>query len=102
MRTVRNPDGSSSLVFSGLLELPREDRQAREEVVAYAEDTFLRQRNDYLDVRRRAQEADDPRERARCREAARSEPPPSMDFCRDFSRKIRLRREAVFRSSLKS
>lgn len=58
-----------------------EDQDEREAVLAMAGQTYEQQRADWLDVRRRAVEAADPAERARCREAALRRPPPSYDEC---------------------
>ena len=70
-----------------------EDQQARQEVHDFAVETFLRQRQDRQEVRRRAQEALDPRERQRCREAVLTSPEPSLEECLAFSRRIRRKRE---------
>jgi len=99
VRVVRNPDGSSSVICS-TLSAPRENQAGRAEVYGWASETFLRQQEDRQDVRRRAHEADDPEERARCREAVLSTPTPSYGECLRYSRKIRIRREVDFRSTL--
>jgi hypothetical protein len=78
-----------------------EDQQAREEVLSMAADTFVQQRADWLDVRRRAQEAADPGERRRCQEVIRDQPPPSYDRCLQLAVEVRRKREVDFRSTLR-
>lgn len=101
MEVVRNPDGSSSVLFTSW-EPPREDQAGRAEVHRWAEETFLRQKADRLDVRRRASESTDPLERARCREAVTETAPPSLEECLQFSRRVRRKREVDHPSTLLS
>lgn len=99
MTASRNPDGSSSVRFTSW-EPPREDQAGRSEVYRWAEETYLRQRADRLDVRRRAAESPDPGERARCRAAVTETPPPSLEECLRLSRRVRLKREVDHPSTI--
>lgn len=99
MTVIHNPDGSTSVLFD-TWEPPREDQIGRAEVYRWAEETYLRQKADRIDVRRRAAESPDPAERARCREAIADTPPPSLEECLRFSRQTRRKREVDHRSTL--
>lgn len=95
---MRNPDGSSSVSFQSLSFM--ESTVGRQEVHGWAVDTFLQQHEDRLDVKRRAQEAADPAERARCREAVLSSPAPSLEECLRYSRRQRRIREVDHPSTI--
>lgn len=92
MHAELHPGGGTVLVCESVtpgVELPA----ARAEVIAFAEETFLQQRADRLDVKRRSVEAPTGQEREACRRALRTDPPPSMDWCRAHSARIRIQRE---------
>lgn len=92
MRVILNDDGSSSVICETIESEP-EDISVRAEVLGFAEDTFRRQRSDWMRVRLDAWNHPDPTYRERCQRAAIKGEPPSYADCLALSKSVRRKRE---------